>query len=1349
MLTPDVEESLCFVSFNARGLRNQKKTRTFFHHIRLEHKHLAAILLQETHTHPETQNVPGGPWPATSYLSSLTSAAGGVSIHLNPSWVTKMPHPPAFDTIVPGRAISCSITTMEGTCCHIINIYAPTKASERNIFFQCIKTHIQSKWIGDQIIIGGDFNAVLDPTLDRRPQHQSAQGNTQTNEAGSQGLKDFITTLGLQDILRIQFPNTALYTCREVSRIDRWYATSTTAKSCLASKPLPAPVASDHAMIMLTINPQLQLRRGPGTWKANERTWRDPLVRDQICSILKTANIHQSGDPFHQWLHVKRSIAATLQEAGQQQAMQRQTEIKRLQDELNHLQLQLTNTHKGDRTFLPLRAQLHQCQIRLQKIISAQYEFAAKRARVRHLSEGEQYTRYFLSLAKIKERRRSIITLKDQHGNAVSEPKEKLKVGTQFYQELYDWKASNDEASNTLLQAVPSKSKLTSVQQEVVAKPFSREEIRNWIGTRLGRQKSPGPDGLTGEFYRGFQEDLVPILHHLYNHALEHPKTWSHHFTASQICLLFKKGDASNIANYRPIALLNSDYKILTGTINARLRDLASHMLLPTQSGFTPGRLITDCIHVVDLTIHRLNQQNSPGHMVFLDQEKAYDRVSHDWLHKCLQHWHFPDSITELIVGLNTTATTRILIDGFVSKQVFQHSGVRQGCPLSPLLYNLTLEPLNCYLQSEAHSGIKGFRINGSRITNVHYADDTALAIPEGEGEAFAKALRLYQAASGARLNEAKGAVIPVGKRNRKQPQSSSLPAPFSKIPILSHKDQCQYLGVPVPHRPGRSLEQEWLRRGQSIQKLIQNWTPRTTTLQGRVAVINSLMYSQVYYHGASRYISASGIKKNFTRSAHRFLWKNRHFHPATHFLYDHPKHGGFNLTDLVSRFAALRIKTLCTILTRPDETAWTIRTLLESMLPNQGQKLVSLLHGPDLAILARMKLPQFWKQAIRDTHSTLVILSPREPTQWPDSWTPLERQAAFLLLPVWYQPALNTTLNSSAQIPLRFPIQTIGDLKQLSVEEREAMQGLPEGICLTVVWSLAQQWAQQLGIPLLNGNSASQTDPLPNVRNPAAMLGYTIRTGPQPAIGPVPLGTVTAKAAYQAIRGPPTAPTQLPGVWKGLEPDQSPDIIAWNLARQCITRSTLPPRLKESRWRFCMGQIPSNAIRQQWDESTSPSCPMCGNPSETPEHLVWQCPWAAEMWNIGNRILQQWPSLPNNPITRTEAIWSIRSTFQTNMGRSILIAGIGLFIWRQRWTVVADHIPSLPPKYHGTLLIADLAGIFADTLAASNLSKSIAPYAHDCPLLNALGQARKLTDIALQTLLPGSHQFPSLNAFL
>lgn len=178
----------------------------------------------------------------------------------------------------------------------------------------------------------------------------------------------------------------------------------------------------------------------------------------------------------------------------------------------------------------------------------------------------------------------------------------------------------------------------------------------------------------------------------------------------------------------------------------------------------------------------------------------------------------------------------------------------------------------------------------------------------------------LYQKASGAKLNPTKGNAIRIGKERTATEQEQAIPEIFRQIPILQKGEQCKYLGVPVPQRMGKKVEMDWLQRSKSIQRIIQHWTPRATTLQGRVAVANSLLYSQLYYHAATRFLSPTAIHKLFSIPVHRFLWKNRNFHPAVSHLMQSRKDGGLNLSHLPSRFTALRIKTLTSIVTRQDE---------------------------------------------------------------------------------------------------------------------------------------------------------------------------------------------------------------------------------------------------------------------------------------------------------------------------------------------------------------------------------------------------------------------------------------------
>jgi exonuclease III len=561
------EQSITLASFNARGLRQPQKRKIFYHHIRTNFPNLNILCLQETHLTDHESRFGGQPWPATHHSSSLSSHAGGVSIHLRSDWADSLQNAPIFNTIIPGRAISCSLTANDNTKYHILNVYAPPVAAERQIFFQHILDHMQANWGGDQIIMGGDMNTVLDPAKDRRLTGKTQGGHQivpRLEEAGYSSLQRLVTVMGLQDIYRQSYPTTRQFTCRNVSRIDRWYTTKCLASLCSCDHPIPPPVHSDHHMITMTISYSNSHKRGPGTWKANPNTWKKQEIRNEIQQILGNTEIVDQTDPFQKWLQVKQEIKAILQAEGQRQACQRRANVTKIQEEMRHIMSRLDGMHSGHQEFVATIAELHRSQHKLQQLIEQSYAGAAKRARVKHIQEGERYTKYFLSLARARARKKSIIALTDHHGNEVQEPKAKLKVGSRFYEELYSEKHRDPIAARTLLEAVPPTSLLSEDDKRTLEVPFTQEEVAEHIASRLGYDKAPGPDGLTAEFYRTFQHSLAPILTNLFNHALAHPRSWSHHFTESQICLIHKKGPTTDMKNYRPIALLNTDYKILT-----------------------------------------------------------------------------------------------------------------------------------------------------------------------------------------------------------------------------------------------------------------------------------------------------------------------------------------------------------------------------------------------------------------------------------------------------------------------------------------------------------------------------------------------------------------------------------------------------------------------------------------------------------------------------------------------------------------------------------------------------------------------------------------------------------------
>lgn len=146
------------------------------------------------------------------------------------------------------------------------------------------------------------------------------------------------------------------------------------------------------------------------------------------------------------------------------------------------------------------------------------------------------------------------------------------------------------------------------------------------------------------------------------------------------MCPLYKKNDKAQMANYRPISLLNTDYKIMTKALTIKLAKAAPELIHPAQAGFIPGRHIYDHIWLSKLVIDLAEATEQDGAIVALDQEKAYDKVKHDYLWMTLQKFGLPELFVNTVRSLYSEAYTYVFVNGMKSSTPFQVTrGVRQG----------------------------------------------------------------------------------------------------------------------------------------------------------------------------------------------------------------------------------------------------------------------------------------------------------------------------------------------------------------------------------------------------------------------------------------------------------------------------------------------------------------------------------------------------------------------------------------------------------------------------------------------------------------------------------------------
>ena len=202
---------------------------------------------------------------------------------------------------------------------------------------------------------------------------------------------------------------------------------------------------------------------------------------------------------------------------------------------------------------------------------------------------------------------------------------------------------------------------------------------------------------------------------------------------------------------YRPISLINVDVKIITKVLAERLK-LVLHTILHATQTAVYGRRIDHNIHLVRDLIDLANKNDETAAFIFLDQEKAFDRVNHNFLFRTMETFGIGEVFINWVRTIYSNASSVISINGHFSERIPLKRGVRQGCPLSALLYVLVIEILA--LQLRHNPNIVGFTVGGEKIVSAHYMDDTTIIIKQNRCfKEVIKELELYEQATEAKVN--------------------------------------------------------------------------------------------------------------------------------------------------------------------------------------------------------------------------------------------------------------------------------------------------------------------------------------------------------------------------------------------------------------------------------------------------------------------------------------------------------------------------------------------------------------------------------------------------------------------
>ena len=387
---------------------------------------------------------------------------------------------------------------------------------------------------------------------------------------------------------------------------------------------IPFPF-SDHDAILLTINLQQQ-KRSNGYWHFNNSLLDDQTFNAEINNFWTTWITKKNTFPnLLQWwdkakyhfknISIQRST--TLRKIERNERRQLELKIQKLQNNITN------GTHHDTKAFLQAKTelqQLHQKDLDALKI----------RTQIRYAEEGEKSTRYFYSLEKRNHTQQTINVLMKDNLDTVTEQNDLINETHKFYSNLYSSEPIDQHKQDAFLQI--NSPTLSPVERNICKGHVTEQELNKALFS-MENNKSPGLDDLSTNFYKHFWNILGPELTNILNFAYENGS-----LALSQrqgiISLIFKKGDCTKLKNWRPITLLNTDYKILTKALANRLQQTLPSLIHTDQTACIPGRTINDNLRLIQDALNNANEMQTPLAIISVDQLKAFDRVSHDYLFK-------------------------------------------------------------------------------------------------------------------------------------------------------------------------------------------------------------------------------------------------------------------------------------------------------------------------------------------------------------------------------------------------------------------------------------------------------------------------------------------------------------------------------------------------------------------------------------------------------------------------------------------------------------------------------------------------------------------------------------------
>ena len=1019
--------------------------------------------------------------------------------------------------------------------------------------------------------MGGDLNLGLEK-IDR-------QGKGTNNDKSAKILNNYLAESGMTDCWRQVNQDAPGFTWRKLrpspmfSRLDYMFI-SETLLQYLESVTVVPGFKTDHSIVMLKIAFQ-PLQRGPGYWKFNTSLLHDKDYLDKINNLIDIELAQDFDSYCDKWEIIQLSIRSSMLQFAAHRQKSRRNKISILEHKIKKLENQQISQEST--ILLDTENHIRQLKRDLQLLLDEKTKGAVLRSGSKWAKEGEKPTKYFLNLEKHRALKKTICRLKLSNGTVITEQKLILNEMHEFYSKLYTSKGpiNVDYLERSKVQPI------TDEDKHFLDTNITEAEISAAL-KELPNNKCPGTSGIPVDFIKVFWAKLRQFFFELFKEIIHKGRF---HLTARRgiISLLEKLAkDPLYLANWRPLSLLNADYKIFSKLLAKRLQKILPKIIHESQTGFMKGRQAAEGIIKLQEIMHECNARKKLGIIVSFDFEKAFDTVEWQAIYLALDKYGVGEKFINMVKILYNQPISCVYNNGYWGKWFQLTRSTRQGCCFSPLIFNVIVELLGNGIRN--NQDIQGLSIGKQEVKSGQYADDlwTALSPSAQNINNTIKEIDFFGTFSGLRLNYSKCAILRIG------PFKDSEAQYYTQRRLFWSPGAIKILGVYITPLKVESYYLNFIELLDKVEVVLSNWENRALTVMGKITVVNSLIQSLFVHRLMALPTPQKAFFERYKIMITNYLWGSSPAKIAYSKLVQDYNKLGLKLVDLETKQKAL----LATwpVKWKEMDSPWVYEHLpikdsrvWECNLNLKDAK--AQISDDSLSVVQHVRLT--WTE-LHFEHDTLDLQDILNENLWGNS------NIRRCNRPIFQKQLL------ASKVDKVIDIMDVVNKKFLTYDQIVNSYGSTVDclLYLSIIAAIPNRWK----VVLRNEELGEPIDKIPRLEKYPGAKG------------------LSKKFYWKIIECTfPLRPFNQ-ALWKADLDITIEEEEWWDLFPRFLS-SVYATKLRYFQYRILTQTLTTNVLRNKWCNEVSPKCSFCQMSLETVVHMLVNCPVASKIW----KALTKW----------------------------------------------------------------------------------------------------------------------------